>query len=94
MHETGVFMTCASGSLVCISSSMVSMVQIADRELLKNPGVIAVFYGQFLRFFKTYRLFYFHDFPNRIGYFDVIVQSSELSGLAANGVEWNESTRV
>ena len=39
-------------------------------------------------------LFYFHDFPNRIGYFDVIVQSSELSGLAADGVEWNESTRV
>ena len=60
----------------------------------KNPGVIAVFYGQFLRFFKTYRLFYFHDFLNRIGYFDVIVQSSELSGLAADGVEWNESTRV
>ena len=39
-------------------------------------------------------LFYFHDFPNRIGYFNVIVQSSELSGLAADGVEWNESTRV
>ena len=73
---------------------MVSMVQIADRELLKNPGVIPFFIGQFLRFFKTYRLFYFHDFPNRIGYFDVIVQSSELSGLAADGVEWNESTGV
>ena len=43
---------------------------------------------------ETIDLFYFHDFPNRIGYFDVIVQISELSGLAADGVEWNESTRV
>lgn len=37
------FLPCASGSLVCISNSMVSMVQMADRELLKNPGVTTIF---------------------------------------------------
>ena len=54
-----VFMTCASGSLVCISSSMVSMVQIADRELLKNLDVIAVFYRSVSQVFKNLPLILF-----------------------------------
>lgn len=78
---TGVFMTCASGSLVCISSSMVSMVQIADRELLKNPGVIAVFYGQFLRFLKLTAYFIFMIFR-------IVLGISMLSFKAPNCRAW------
>ncbi len=61
------FLPCASGSLVCISNSMVSMVQIADRELLKNPGVTTVFFVGLPDFQKLIAYFIFMIFRIVLG---------------------------
>ena len=39
-------------------------------------------------------LFYFHDFAYRVGNLGVVVQGAELLGLAADGIEGNETAGV